>query len=211
MHTLHDYFSSERGEAFANALPALRQRVGVIPFAQRSSHFGVAGNTFRAYRGWQREPSKVYRKWAEGICNTLDAPSLAVRVASAEGFRGWHASLAELLQVHWTDQQGGVLSFAHQHKLIDLFVKWLSAHDFGCQQLSQSLVSHANCALDSQTLQKLNECLSMALPISNPSMGDIHSRQTYSFCQNLIERFATQYGGTRLLFDYFAWRRGDGG
>ena len=48
----------------------------------------------------------------------------------------------------------------------------------------------------------------MALPIRKPSMGDIHSENTYAFCQTLITNFATHFGGSRLLFDYFAWRRG---
>lgn len=211
MHNLSDYFSQQHGEAFARALPALQQRVGCIPFGQRSEDFGVAGNTFRAYRDWPHPPSRVYREWANDVCAALNASLLGEQVATPEGFRGWHASLAKSLQVHWTNQQGNALSFAHQHKLIDLFIKWLSGYDFGCTQLTKALVSHGNCALDRQTLAKLNECLSFALPIANPSMGDIHSGKTYEFCQDLIGSFAHHYGGTRLLFDYFAWRKGGNG
>lgn len=208
MPPLTNYFSQQHGEAFARALPALQQRIGCMPFVQRSNDFGVAGNTFRAYRGWPHPPSRVYREWAESICTALNAPLLGKQLAAAEDFRRWHASLAKSLQAHWTNQQGNALSFAHQHKLIDLFIKWLSGYDFGCTQLTTALVSHGNCALDSQTLAKLNECLSLVLPISKPSMGDIHSEQTYEFCQGLIGSFAHHYGGTRLLFDYFAWHQG---
>lgn len=102
-------------------------------------------------------------------------------MATAEGFHRWHASLAESLQADWTARQGTALSFAHQHKLIDLFIKWLSRYDFDCAQLTDAFMSHANCALDSQTLAKLNDCLSSALPIKRPSMGDIHNEQTYKF------------------------------
>lgn len=208
MLSIPDYFSAPHGEAFQRALPTLRRRVCSIPFAQRSGDCGVGGNTLRAYRRWPQRPSSVYREWARGVCDTLDAQLLCEQVVTAEGFRGWHASLADSLQVHWIAQQGKALSFAHQHKLIDLFIKWLSGHDFGCAQLTDAFVSHGNCALDSQTLDKLNECLSWALPLTNPSMGDIHTRQTYEFCQSLIGSFAHHYGGTRLLFDYFAWNPG---
>jgi hypothetical protein len=211
METISRHFSTELGVAFAKALPALRKNIGSTQFRPSESSFGVAGNTFRAYRGWSRPPSEVYRLWAKRTHARLDPSSLARQLSCQKGFDIWHKSLADSLQRHWVKAQGGPLSFAHQHKLIDLFVKWLSAHDFGCMQLSASLVSHANCALDSQTLRKLNECVSMALPLSNPSMGDIHSRHTYAFCQGLIDSFATYHGGTRLLFDYYAWRRGGGG
>lgn len=211
MNSLSDYFSQQHGDAFARALPALQQRVGCIPFGQRGRDFGVAGNTLRAYRGWPHPPSRVYREWAENVCADLNASLLGEQVATPKGFRGWHASLAKSLQLHWENQQANALSFAHQYKLIDLFVKWLSGYDFGSNQLTKALVLHGNCPLDSKSLAKLNECLSLALPIANPSMGDIHSEKTYEFCQGLIGSFAHHYGGTRLLFEYFAWPQGGEG
>jgi hypothetical protein len=145
------------------------------------------------------------------VCDTISPAELAHAIGTRDGFLSWHTSLADSLDLHWTRYQPGSLSFAHRYKLVDLFVKWLSTHDFGAPNLTEALVAHANCALDSQTLGMLNECLSMALPIVNPSMGDIHSRSTYDFCQDLIGEFSAHYGGTRLLFDYFAWRPGGGG
>lgn len=205
MESISHYFSPEHGHLFSQALPKLRKEIGSSIFCPAGSNYGVAGNTFRAFRGWSKSPSKVYSLWAESICAQLDPPSLAGQLGNQEGFDAWHKSLADSLQQHWVKSQSYELSFAHQHKLIDLFVKWLSTHNFDCKPLSASLMSHANCALDSRTLQKLNECLSMALPLSKPWMGNIHSKHTYDFCQNLINRFATHYNGTRLLFDYFAW------
>ncbi len=208
MELLSNYFSTDHGTAFSDALPELRKQIGSKPFKPLLSNYGVAGNTFRAYRGWAVQPSKVYRQWAERVCAKLDIPELEQQLGYEEGFRVWHTALADSLQQHWINTQGDALSFAHQHKLIDLFVKWLSTHDLGSPSLSQSITLRAYCALDSQTLSKLNECLSMALPLSKPSMGDVHSKHTYAFCQTLIDRFAGNFGGSRLLFDFFAWRRG---
>jgi hypothetical protein len=211
MHTLRNFYCVERGTEFTGALPALRQRIACRPFRQLDTAMGVGGNTFRAYREWPVPPSRVYRAWAVSVSQTLNSSKLAETLKTRESFLTWHETLGNSLDAHWFKQQGGSLSFAHRYKLIDLFVKWLSSHNFGVPALTEALVLHANCALDSQTLSMLNECLSLALPISKPSMGDIHSRYTYDFCQDLIGEFASHHGGTRLLFDYFAWRPGGGG
>ena len=208
MKNLSLHFSQEIGTAFAKSVKRSRKLIGSVAFQHKGSKYGVGGNTFRAYTGYTLPPSAAYRGWGESVCNELDIRSLAKQLATAKGFQSWHASLADSLQAHWTDQQGDPLSFAHQYKLIDLFVKWLSKHNFDSPKFSEALLAHANCALDSQTLRVLNEGLSMALPISKPSMGDVHSKITYNFCQELIAEFAAHFGGTRLLFDYFAWEPG---
>lgn len=211
MEKISDYFSSRKGTEFASALPELKKQIGSVLFHPLGSTYGVEGNTFRAYTNFPIPPSGVYRDWAERTCSDLDFQLLPRQLGSAAGFCSWHNGLADSLQDHWKRSgQGRLLSFAHQHKLIDLFIKWLSRHDFGAPALSQCFISSANCALDSQTLSMLNDCLSGALPLSKPSMGNIHSVQTYRFCQSLITEFAEHFGGSRLLFDYFSYRRGNG-
>jgi len=205
---LTTFFSQEHGERFRSALPTLREQLAVTPFGERDDHFGVAGNTFRAFRNHQVQPSVAYREWAKQICDHLDPRSLAHSLNEASAFSIWHSALAESLQTHWRSRQGAELSFAHLHKVIDLFVKWLSKHDFNQPRLTEAFVAHGNCALDSQSLTTINECLSLALPLTNPSMGDIHNRMTYDFCQGLITSFAHRFGGTRLLFDHYAWKYG---
>jgi len=213
MEHLPYYFSDRLGSEFRKELPKiLREKIGSRPFERVSPTYGVGANTFRAFTNLKAKPSTVYRSWASNVCRNLDIQLLEHQLKTEEGFRVWHASLAKSLQDAWQHEQDGDLIFAHQHKLIDLFVKWLSSHDFNSPVLLENLVAHANCALDSQTLRKLNDCLSEALPLSKkPSMGDVHSSYTYSFCQSLITRFATHHGGSRLLFDYYAWRFGGSG
>lgn len=208
MRTLVDVYDKERGDEFVKELPELRKGLACKPFSKRDDSFGIVGSTFRAYRNWRNPPSTVYRAWAKTICDDLGPESLAREIETAEGFHAWHTSLADRLNAHWLATQGAELKFAHLFKIIDLFIKWLSSYDFDCPSLAQAFESHANSALDSQTLTMLNKCLSMSLPISNPSMGNIHCRVTYDFCQRLIGDFAVHHGGTRLLFDYYAWREG---
>lgn len=200
--------SRQLASEFKTSIPAIRKKLAQIPLAEHNPNFGVEGNTFRAYQQWNTPPSIVYREWAAETFRKINAQRLARQLTSQSGFNRWHESLAESLQITWRLRQGKQLTFAHQYKLVDLFIKWLSLHDFQSKELTDAIVAYANCALDRQTLNNLNRCLSLALPISNPSMGDIHCRATYDFCQSLIGDFAATYDGTRLLFDHCFWKHG---
>ena len=210
---------------FQRALPSLRKELGkqVLLLSEKCS-YGVGSNTYRAFKGpkepspskkyekLKTPPSKAYSAWANKVCKSLDAKALAKQIATVQGFEAWHGSLAESLQKHWKKVQAGEsLSLAHKYKLIDLFVKWLSNHNFDCPELTKAFEEHAHCALDSQTLEKINACISYALPIKNPSMGDITTQAAYDFCQQLIAGFARSQGGSSLLFDYHSWKSGGSG
>lgn len=208
MRSVSHYYDPKLQGKFAEALPYLRAQVGQVPFAEHDYQFGVGGETFRAYRNWARPPSETYRNWATQVCDQLSPLYLQEQLNSQSSFDKWHSSLATNLQDHWRMVEGNALSFAHQHKLIDLFIKWLSGYNFGSPIATAGFVAHARCALDRQTLQKLNECLSYALPMPEPSMGHVLSQTTYVFCQELIAEFSMSCGSTPLMFDYFAWKRG---
>jgi len=208
MRPISDYFSPKLQRDFKRAVPTLRRMLGRVAFQDRDTQFGVSGETFRAFRDCSNRPSELYRCWAAGVCEKLSPQSLDGHLRSRQSFMAWHGALAEDLQAHWRKHEDKELSFAHQHKLVDLFVKWLSGHSFGLPTIPIGFAAHANCALDRQTLAKLNECLSYALPMPAPSMGHILSDRTYSYCQELIAEFTVHCGGTPLLFDYFAWKRG---
>lgn len=208
MRPISDYFSPSAVGAFSRAVPKLRTQLGVVPFSNRSEKFGVAGETFRAYTGWRNPPSSTYRSWASRECDRLNSQLLLPHLNSRNSFLQWHGSMARSLQKHWVGNEGEQLSFAHQYKLIDLYVKWLSRHDFGNPKVSRGFAAYANCALDRQTLGKLNESLSYALPMPKPSMGHILTKETYDFTQEAVSDFASHCGGSPLLFDFYAWRKG---
>ena len=208
MQRLDDYFSDDYGGAFARQLPMLRKKLGVVGISNRSPGYGVAGNTFRAYRGWENHPSDIYNGWAEKITESLEPQKLARQIMSRNGFNQWHATLLASLERRWRYYEGSIPALAHRLKLVDLFIKWLSSHDFGEPKIITALERNAHCALDSQILRKMNKCYSNALPFDNPTMGSISNIRAYLLCQELIERFSIHFGGTRLLFDYFAWRKG---
>lgn len=205
---LSEYFDKKLRAEFEEAIPVLRQQLGKRTAGDWGSTYGVGGNTFRALGGYGQAPSPVYREWAATQLGRLDGQFIHDSARTRETFLEWHSSLVASLERHWNKAMQAPLSFAHSRKLVDLFIKWLSHFDFGPSAVTDVLVAHANCALDRQTLKKLNDCLSNALPISNPSMGDVVSESTYRFCQAAITEFAESAGGTRLLFDCFGWKRG---
>jgi len=212
MRAIANYFSESHQKKFSEALPRLREFVGATPFTHHNQTYGATGNTLRAYRALRVPPSVVFRKWAWEICNrpllTVFTLELEQHVSSRGEFTRWHESLARKLQNFWRAEQKQSLSYAQQFKLVDLFIKWLSEHDFNNEAVKAGLIEHANCALDRQILLRLNDCLRGALPMPSPSMGHIKNKFTYTFCQELIDEFSRACGGTPLLFDYWAWRRG---
>lgn len=208
MVDLQPYMSDRWGQEFARRLPALRKQLGVQPWNLGNTNFGVSGNTFRAFRVRRYRPSDLYQDWARRQSDRLDSDALALRISTYPGFVAWHASLQSSLGRYWRKWQGEPLSAAHRRKLIDLYVKWLSRHDLGHPPLTSAFEANAHCAIDSQVLQAINICYSQALPLRNPSMSHVDAEITYQFRQELIRAFANRYGGTNLLFDYFAWAKG---
>lgn len=208
MEFLDDYIADSEGRAFERQVQRIHEKLKKCKWPKPSSSYCISGNTLRAFQGWYNRPRDLVDGWAERAFRRIDPTELTELIASKEGFDAWHASLHMALTRRWRYYEGSTPSLAHGLKLVDLFVKWLSQQDFGCPDLTEAFVNNAHCALDSQVLSKLNACYSYALPLGKPSMGDIINMNTYRLCQKLIERFAGQYGGTPLLFDYYAWQRG---
>jgi hypothetical protein len=204
------YISKPHLKDFENSLPQIKKIIGVKSTNDMPKNFGIAGNTFRAYRNWKNRPSHNYQVWAKSVTDDILKSDKFPEIEEKEDFDVWHTSLAASLQKQWCQIEGKPLSFAHTYKLVDLYIKFLSGFRFKNNTFLEGLIKNANCALDSQIIKRINVCYDNMLPVSKPSMGDIHGRSTYDFCQNLIELFANCCGATRLEFDYWAWVKGNG-
>jgi len=209
MASTKKYISNRKKKSFKKRIPKLLAETSSISKDNHSSSYGAKGNTFRALRGFRRAPSKVFREWAESVTDKLDTKQVKSDIGTRAGFIKWHKKLARSLNRYWRIKQRRSLSLAHKYKLIDLYIKWISKHDFLDRPTARLLVKNANCALDSQVLKMLNKCYSGALPIGVPTMGNITNQNTYDFCQELIFDFVGPCGGTRLLFDRYAYKRGN--
>ena len=205
---LDAFFDKSLQRQFRQQISGLRASLGHRSSADWGRTYGVGGNTFRALGGYSQAPSPVYQRWAQRHLGTINGRFLEQAAGSRTDYASWHASLVTSLERHWKKEMNVPISFAHSRKLVDLFVKWLSHYDFESTRATDLLVLHANCALDRQTLTKLNACLSGALPMVNPSMGDVSSINAYVFCQAAIAEFAESCSGTPLLFDCFGWKPG---
>jgi hypothetical protein len=206
---MKQFINHSLASQFKKSIPELKKQIGQKPLHSDDATFGVAGNTFRAYRDWIK-PSETYKSWAKNITASLKRQPPSEDISTPEGFLKWHRKLYNSLQRYWKKHQGKQLQLSHCYKLIDLYIKWLSAHRLQDNETLEGIIRHANSALDSQILEHLNKCYSMALPIFKPSMGHIHNQNTYIFCQSLITAFSEPCGGSRLLFDYWAWKKGNG-
>jgi hypothetical protein len=205
---MEKYYNDSLGKDFSSKVSELRGKLGTKTFDSENSIFGIAGNTFRAFTGYENPPSKIYREWAKHKTNQLIKNKKVPRLSNQIEFDNWHKELSDSISNYWNKCQNKSLSFAHTFKLVDLYIKWLSSLSECPQELAKPILKYAYCALDSQILLKLNKCLSEALPVRNPSMGDIINLNTYDYCQSLIKGFCEKYGGTRILFDYYAWEPG---
>ncbi len=206
---MEKYYNQDIGEDFKRQGERLTQLIRKKPFDEKTSRFGISGNTFRAYAGYKIPPSEVYRKWAKNKSQEL-IKNEELSFPNQSSFDLFHSNLFESIKEYWKSQQGESLSFAHTYKLVDLYLKWLVSNEECPEKLADGILKFGYCALDSQILFKLNECLSGALPIRKPTMGDIACQNTYNFCQSLIKDFAEKYGGKRILFDFYAWEGGGG-
>ncbi|MDZ7919569.1 hypothetical protein [Rhodoferax sp.] len=208
MPDITQFISEPHLLAYQRALPRIQQdQVAHLAWDSHDESYGVGGNTFRAYTGWQSSPSRLFRNWACHTSQTIlqtDPSSLD----SMEAFEGWHQGLSCSLQQKWMETQGRGLSVAHKYKLIDLYIKWLTQHSLPDPALGIQFVRFGHCALDRQTLAKINAHLSGALPLAKPTMGLIATEETYSLCQAVVREYCVVAGGAPVLFDYFAWQPG---
>ena len=205
---MNKYLNKQQLILFSKSLKKTRSLLGRSPIAEMTPSYGVAGNTFRAYRGWRHSPSETYRAWAEKYTHRIIKDPPTESISTQKKFQQWHKSLYDSLNRYWKKRQDNALSLAHCYKLIDLYIKWASQFDFDDDKFITMLNKHASCALDRQTIERLNKCYSYCLPISSPRMGDIINQNTYDYCQEIIYAFCKEAGGTKLEFDYWAWERG---
>ena len=202
------YLDKRQLSQFSKSLKKTRAILGKANISEMPSSYGIEGNTFRAYRGWKYSPSKCYREWVEENTQRIIKSQPTQSISNEVNFGKWHKNLYNSLNKHWKKKQGKALSLAHCYKLIDLYIKWLSQFDFEDKKFVENLNKYASCALDSQTIERINQCYGQCLPINNPRMGDVINQNTYNYCQEIINEFCKSGGGTKLEFDYWAWKKG---
>jgi hypothetical protein len=90
----------------------------------REPSFGVASNTFRAFRGIEK-PSVIYRDWAGKTMDSSEFSEKGMASNSNAEFETLHCFLSDSLARHWQRETGRSITVAHKYKLIDLFTKYV--------------------------------------------------------------------------------------
>ncbi len=206
MPSIDPYINRGEAKRFLASIPWINsESIAQSKWNADHSTYGVGANTFRAFTGYQNKPSVQYRAWARNQSKSLSGEALLKATSSRQDFDAWHQELAQSLRRTWQRTQSKPLSVPHKYKLVDLYVKWLTRHAFTPPSVTEGLLNHAHCALDSRILNTINKCLSSALPLNAASMGHIATEEIYAFCQQVIREYCLAIGGTPILFDYYAW------
>lgn len=197
---------------FQKAIPEIQKEImGQEKWESNDGSYGARGNTFRAYGVYvegENTPSAIFRRWARRKTPQVlrTDPQL---ISSQDEFDLWHKKLGKSLQSYWQREESGKeLSTAHKYKLVDLYIKWLTKHSLPEPSLNEMLIRFGHCALDLQSIRMINDHLSEILPIPSPSMGNVISENSYNFLQEIIREYCNIAGGTSLIFDYYAYKKG---
>jgi len=200
--------NSESIKSFKSLIPQLKDKPNSGDHLGQLSFFGITGSTFRAYQNKKRPPSEVYREWARTTLNGVVETTDAEKYKNKDEFENWSLGLLRSLDSYWSEQQEEELKPAHLYKMRDLFLRFLCMHKSCPETLARSILQYGNSPLDSQSLAKLNECLKFSLPMENPSMKSVTNENSYNFCQQIIEAIAKKAGGSKLMFDFWAYKKG---
>lgn len=205
---MKQYINRVQVTLFSTSLQETRKIFGSRNVRDMKPNYGISGNTFRAYSNWKMKPSSIYQQWARLNTTMIIKSPPKNSVSDSKKYQTWHSNLYNTLNEYWLKNQGEYLSLAHCYKLIDLYIKWISQFNFGDTEFINGITKYASCALDSQTIQRINRCYDYCLPINAPKMGDIINKNTYDFCQKIICDFCGEASATNLEFDFWAWENG---
>jgi hypothetical protein len=179
-------------------------------FDERLPHdpsFGVASNTFRAFRGI-KGPSVVYRAWARKTIENPEFLAKGCAANSGEGFETFHSFLSNSLESCWQQETCRLISVAHKYKLVDLFTKHVCRLEIATSAINNSLLAHGHVPLDSRVFSCLDRLLSGILAVDGRAMGQVKTEECYRFYQKVIRLLMHNMGGHNLYFDFFAWNLG---
>ena len=184
------------------------RREARIYYAERediSKSYGVAGSTFRSYKGFKIGPSVVFKEWVEETGLSSRTLRDIEKLESYEEYKKLHMRLFKSLNTYWKKRQRRSLTVAQSFKLLDLFFKAVSRREDQNPIINKNLVKYGHIPLDKYSLLAVKDCFSGIVISNNPSMGDIKDIKTYEFIQEQIRDLMNTCNLPNLYFDYLAW------
>lgn len=178
-------------------------------FAQRSSSIsevvrtGVSGNTFRAFRNLNVQPSVTFRTWAtDYITTTIQA---LTAISDDQSYAAYVSNATNNLCREWLDLTKTEMGYGRGAKLVNLTLKKLACLSSLSEQQRSTLISLLHVPLDSYTLIGLRSVApSLCIP-RNATMRFIETPNQYAECQSVIRTITDKARVPLIYYDVLAW------
>ncbi len=170
----------------------------------------VGRNTFRAFRRLPRQPSAVFRKWAESALADRKSVAKLTSLRSQVAYDVWLDEFSCSLRREWQEQMGVVLPFGASRKLPDLLLKHLMWWSSLSDRQRCRLITFLHVPLDSSTLVGIRRCIDDPEIPANATMGFVAGRTMYRQIQEAIRTITKQAGVPDIYFDVLAWNMSRG-
>ena len=166
----------------------------------KDDDWGVAGNTFRAFRNCDFSPSARYRIWANARAQELVDDISLGQCQFAE----LHDRLVGSLTEHW----GAIRALEPYkvYKLVDLFVLRMARFKDLSEDLRKKFRDEGHPGLDTHILSGLAATVP-GLVVGSPAMGAIKSKNQYSALQDAIRQITKVAEVPNLNFDRWWYRQ----
>jgi len=175
--------------------------------------FGVAGSTFRAYKGHKYPPSKTYKEWVNTFFEDNKLKKELSKCSDRNTFLLIHKKITDDLDFFFktnnpNSQKNGGLSISKKFKLVDLFIKYLCLSKRNRNEFKR-LYYFCNIPIDKWSLLALKKHVKGIVLSNKPSMGDIKDEESYFIVQELIFGATQTINIPNLYFDIYAWEMKD--
>lgn len=166
--------------------------------------YGVAGNTFRAFRNLPKRPSAVYKDWSRKEIGKPDFVSRLTAIESSEEYDGWISNLSDGLKRHWKNEMGENIQYGASRKLPNLLMKGLISWAGFTSNQRNRLIKYLHVPLDSYTLVGITNCIDLEIP-SNATMKFVAGESMYMEIQAAIKKVCLKAKVPAIYFDVLCW------
>lgn len=166
--------------------------------------YGVAGNTFRAFRNLPHKPSVIYKSWSKKEMDKPDFVSRLLAISSGDEYDVWIAQLSDRLRKHWKDEMGENLHYGASRKLPNLMMKGLISWSGFTSNQRGKLIKYLHVPLDSYTLVGIKKCIELEIP-QTATMKFVAGESMYTEIQMAIRKVCLKARVPAIYFDVLCW------
>lgn len=213
----------QRANTYCPTLPTWAQGLNVSHIF-RANHLSpqeaivqaVGPNTLRAFRNNAHyAPQSIFRRWARTRFDENGEPTEMFTNTAQDGFAALRVWCLQSLCEFWNQCESGLenFEFAHQNKLIDLFLKQLPRLAILPNGIRKEIYCNTHVPLDSYTLRAVRTLWNHDNPAEdeiprNASMNWVTNQDRYDKMQEFLRNVMQRAGAKAIEFDVLAWHAG---